>query len=217
MAKHEIPTVTSQPRPKLGTRYAARLRKEGQLPAVVYGHKQDNVPVTLDYRAFTDLLHHNVHLINLEVDSKREPCLIKDVQWDHLGSKIIHVDLARVDLSEEVDVEVEIVITGEPAALQQAGAVLSHPLDALEVRCRADEIPETITVDVGELGVNDAITVADLKLPEGVKAVTDAETVVAQITIVEEVPEEVEAEAAEGAEPEVIGRGGEEEEEGEEA
>lgn len=214
MAKHAIPQVKSQARPRVGTRYAARLRKEGLLPAVVYGHKQDNVPVAVNYREFTDLLHDNVHLIQLAVDSKTESCLIKEVQWNHLGTQIIHVDLARVDLSEEVEVEVELEFTGEPKALEQPGAVLSKPLDALEVSCRADEIPETITVDISELDLEGAITVADLKLPEGVKAVTDAETVVAQIVIVEEAPEDTEEPAAEGAEPEVIRReGGEEGEE----
>lgn len=215
MAKNNIPEVQTQVRERLGTRYAARLRQEGRLPAVIYGHKQDVVSISLDYREFTDLLHDHVHLIQAVVDSKTEPCLVKDVQWNHLGTQIIHVDLARVDLTEEVEVEVDLEITGETRALDQAGAILNHPENTITVACRADAIPEIITVDISELDVNESITVGDLKLPSGVRAITDADTVLAQIQIVEETPEE--EEAPEGAEePEIIGRGAEEEEGGEE-
>ncbi|MEX0655417.1 MAG: 50S ribosomal protein L25 [Phycisphaeraceae bacterium] len=212
MTTHEIPKVEARLRDRVGTRYAARLRKEGALPAVIYGHKQDPQSVAVDYRQFSDLLDDNAHLVEIHLDGKTEPCLIKDVQWDHLGVKLVHVDLARVDLTEEVEVEVELELTGEPKALEQAGAILDHPLQSIEIACRADAIPEIIKHDISELAVGDAVTVADLKLPAGVRAVTDAETVIAHIQVMEELSEE-EEEAAE-AEPEVIG-GRTEEEEGE--
>lgn len=215
MASQEIPTLESQPREHLGTRYSARLRKEGRLPAVVYGHKQENVAISLDYRELVDLLHENAHLIKITLDGgKTEPCLIKEVQWDHLGRQIIHIDLARVDLSEEVEVEVELTITGENKALDQSGVVLTHPATTIEVACRADGIPETIAVDISELEVGGTITVADLKLPAGVRAVSDPDTVLAQIEEVAAAAEE-EAEEAGAAEPEVIGRAAAEEEEAE--
>lgn len=218
MATQEIPKVQVQVRDRVGSRYAARLRKEGRLPAIIYGHKKDNLPVWVDYRQFVRLLHDNVHLIEAVVDSRSEPCLIRDVQWNHLGTAVVHVDLARVDLSELVEVEVELELVGQSdnKALQQAGAVLVHPVSSIEVKCRADQIPDRITVDLSGLELDQTLTVGDLQLPEGVQAVTDAETVIAQIQIVQETPEEVAAAEAGAAEPEVIGRGAEKKEEAQE-
>lgn len=213
MATRQIPKIQGQRRERTGSRYAYRLREQGQLPAVVYGHKQDTVPVAIDQRQFTDLIHQHYHLLELEFDSRSEPCLIKEVQWNHLGTQIVHVDLTRVDMAEEVEVELEVELKGEPAALQEEGAILNHPETSITVACRADQIPESLSADISELQIGDALTVADLKLPEGVRAVTDPETVLAQIQIVQEEPEEEEV-AAEGAEPEVIGKA-EEGEEGE--
>ncbi len=202
----DIPTLETTARDKTGSRYSARLREAGQIPAVVYGHKQDPVHVAVDAQVITGLLHENTQLVNAQVAGKTEPCLIKDIQWDYLGDHIIHVDLARVDLSEEVEVEVELELTGDPKSLQEAGAVLDHPLSTVTVKCRADAIPERLIHDISELTTDAPITVADLTLPAGVVAVTDPETIIAQVQIMAEIEEEeaVEAEAAEG-EPEVIG------------
>lgn len=213
MAQQKMPRIETEPRQRVGSRYAARLREEGKLPVVVYGHGQEPVSVTVDNKKFIEVLHGNAHLVELAVDGKTEACLIKEVQWDHLGRKIIHVDLARVNLNEEVDVEVEVRFTGEPKALETPGAVLERPMSVIEVRCLASNIPEAITVDISNLGIDEAITVADLKLPEGVTTTADPETMVARIGVIEEAPTEEAAPAEEGgAEPEVIGRGKKDEE-----
>ena len=214
MAKRDIPKVQGERRERTGSRYSHRLRASGQLPGVMYGHKQDSVPVAIDYDRFNDLLAHHHHLLELQFDSKSEPCLIKEVQWNHLGTKVLHVDLTRVDMSEEVEVELEVSLTGEPAALNEEGAILNHPETSITVACRADSIPDALSADIEHLGIGDALTVADLQLPDGVRAVTDPETVLAQIQVMQEEPEEEEA-VAEGEEPEVIGKEGEEEAEGE--
>lgn len=206
MAQQTMPRIETQPRERIGSRYAARLREAGRLPVVVYGHGQDPLHVSVDAKRFVDVLHDNAHLVELALDGNAEACLIKDVQWDHLGKKVIHVDLARVDLTEEVEVEVELEFVGEPAALNQPGAVLEHPETTLTVSCLANNIPESIKVDISNLAAEEMITVADVKLPEGVKAVTDEDTMLVRISIVEETEEEAAAEAA-TAEPEVIGRG----------
>ena len=136
---------------------------------------------------------------------------IKDVQWDHMSSNIIHVDFNRVDLNEEVTVDVEVTVKGDAVGLKTAGAILEHPLGTLEVICKATDIPEMIVVDVSGIEVGEAITVADLKLPAGVKAVTDAETIVATVNIMAEVEEE--ETDADTEEPEVIGRPAKEDDE----
>lgn len=205
MATQQLLKINAQTRPNLGTRSTAKMRGQGRLPAVVYGHKQDPAHISFDQKEVTDLLHQHAHLIEVVVDSKTEPCLIKDVQWDHLGSNILHVDLARVDLTEQVTVEVDLVLTGEPVGLKESGSFLQHGSDQLEVSCLASQIPSQIKVDISGLGVGDQITVGNLKLPTGVTATSDGETVIASIQIVAEEAEPIEGEAAAG-EPEVIGK-----------
>lgn len=205
--KTEIPQLHAEPRERIGSRYAARLREEGKLPAVIYGHGQDPVSITVNAKEAWEILHGHSQLINIELSGKTESCLIKDAQWNFLGSKIIHLDLARVDLSEEVEVEVALELHGEPPALEQPGAVLNHERNAITVKCRADAIPELFTLEIADLTTETAKTVADLEVPEGVTIVDEQETVLASIIIVQEMPDpDDETDAIEGDEPEVIGR-----------
>lgn len=198
------PKIHAEVRERTGSRYAARARAKGMLPGVIYGHKQDPIHVSVAAKELIELLHHNAHLIEVEVAGKSEPCLVKDVQWDHLGKRIIHVDLTRVNLSEEVEVELELQLIGEAIGLKQVGALLEQAAAKIEVKCRADAIPELLTHDVSAMEVGDSILVSDLKLPAGVTAVTDPDTLVAHLSVTKE---EAEEEVAEGADqPEVIGK-----------
>ncbi len=208
MSSKPIPQVAVAKREKLGSRYAARLRNPGRLPAVVYGHHQDPLHVSADAKELINVLHSHAHVIEVKVDDKTEPCLVKDVQWDHLGSKIVHVDLERVDLNETVTLEVDLKLVGEAIGLKEGGAILEHPLSSIEIQCLVTQIPDDIKVDVSNLAVGDTLLVRDLKLPTGVKTTLDEETVVASVSKVKEVV--IETTPAEGAaaaaQPEVIGR-----------
>lgn len=208
MAKQQIPTLEAKGRTKLGTHESARLRKAGRLPAVIYGHKKDPVHVTCDYKQLYDLVAQHARVIEVQHDGAKEPCLIKQVQWDHLGSQLVHLDFARVDLNERVKVDVQVHFTGEAIGLKEAGAFIEHPVTAIEVECLVTEIPESLTADVSKLAVGDTLTVKDLSLPPGVTAVTEPDVVLASVSMAAE--EEVVVEAVPGeegaAEPEVIGR-----------
>jgi len=134
MVSQNIPQIEAQPRDQLGSRHTARVRAAGQLPAVIYGHKQNPVHISFDQKQVTNLLHQHAHLIKVVIETKTEPCLVKSVQWDHLGSNILHLDLARVDLTETVIVEVDLELTGDPVGLKESGAFLQHPMDQIEVK-----------------------------------------------------------------------------------
>jgi len=189
-------------REKLGTRASRRLREKNLIPGIIYGHGQENIPVSMPAHDIALAIQHGEHLIEAELDGKRENFLIKDVQYDYLGHEIIHVDLTRVSLHERVQVTVPIVLRGTPVGVESEGGVLSQHLTELEIQCLVTNIPDELRVSVADMHVNDVLRVADLKLPEGVTTTEDPETVVASISVVEE---EVEAPAeAEAAEPEVI-------------
>jgi large subunit ribosomal protein L25 len=219
MSTTETPTLEVTPRTKIGTRYAKRDRAAGLIPAVIYGHKEGAVHVTVDAKIFTDILHHEAHLIDVKLDGKSQHTLIKDVQWDTYGINVIHVDLERVDLSETVEVEIELQLIGEPKALQEAGTVLDHPTTMITVSCRADSIPSHMEHSIADLGVGDPVTVADITPPAGVKIIMPEDQLICQISAVkvdDSVADAIEggAEASaetEAAEPEVIGKGGDEE------
>ncbi len=210
----EIPTIKAEPRKVAGSRATARLRNRGQLPAIVYGHKQDPEAVSLDYHAVDQHLQHGGHLVNLDLAGKVQPCLFKEAQYDHLGMQLLHIDLARVDLTERVKVHVPIELRGTPKGVAEGG-LLRHELPELEVECLVTDIPEHIRVNVAELALHQVLYVKDLRLEGNLKAVTDPETVVATVRLPQvEVVAPVAATPAEGAaaEPEVIAKGKIEEE-----
>ena len=212
MSTTETPTLEVTARTKTGTRYAKRDREAGLIPAVIYCHKKGPVHVTVDAKALTDILPNEAHLIDIQLDGKSEHTLVKALQWDTYGTHIIHVDLERVDLSETIEVEVELQLTGEPAALKESGTVLDHPTTMVKISCRADAIPSHLEHSIAELPLGQPVTVADLTPPAGVTIVMPDEQLICQISGVK-VKAEVE-EAIEGddsAEPEVIGKDKEEE------
>jgi large subunit ribosomal protein L25 len=206
---HDTPTLEAAPRTKLGSRYALRLREQGQLPAVVYGHQKDPVHVSIDAKDLLEILHDGAHLIEVKVDGGTEPCLIKDVQYDYLDTTPIHVDLARVNLDEEVEIELEINFEGRPVGLdQEDGAMLTHPHTAITIKCKANNIPDEITCDVSGLNVGDEIRISDLTLPEGVSVADEADILLAHVVIAAAAPEPEDTDGDEAAEPEVIGKDG---------
>jgi large subunit ribosomal protein L25 len=202
--KGTLKTLKVEPRTELGSRRTFRLRNAGKMPVVIYGHKKDPLHVSADAKQMSDLLHEHTRLLEVHVDNHVEPCLIKEVQWNHLGSQIIHVDLARVDLTEKVTVPVLVVLIGEPKGAKEAGAFLSHPVTEIEVECLVTQIPDEILADVANLGVDESLTAGELTLPEGVKLVSEPDTIIAQVQIAQEEEEPVVAAEGEAAEPELI-------------
>jgi len=199
----ETPTLEAHVRDRLGSRYAKRLRATGRMPAVIYGHGEAPLAVSLDAKETLRHLHHGSHVFRVVTDRGEETCLVKDLQFGHLGDDVIHVDLTRVDLDEEVDVQVHLEFVGAPAAAAKAGVVLTHVLNQIEVRCRVRAIPESIRVDLEKME-GDALTVGDLSLPEGCVAKTPAEDAVAHLEHVGETSEGEATEADAATSPEVL-------------
>ncbi len=203
----KTPSITATTRARTGSRYAQRLRKQGRLPAVIYGHETDPVSISVDEKEMLTHLKHGTHVLSLNVEGHaKETCLVKELQFGYLGDNVIHVDFARVDLDEEVHVHVHLNFVGEPASARKTGAILSHDLTELEVICRVNEIPDEIKVDLNLMEEATVLTVGELSLPPGLRATTHPGTPVAHISFVhkeEAVGEEVEV--VPGAEePEVI-------------
>jgi large subunit ribosomal protein L25 len=202
--------VKANTRKELGSRANKRLRDSGLLPGVIYGHKQAVVPVTLPRKEVANHIHHGAHLFNLAVDGQKETVLIKEVQYDHLGIELLHVDFARVDLNEKVTITVPLELKGTPKG-EADGGVLQQVLAELEIECLVTDIPDMIRHNVSEMALNSVLHVKELTLPPNVKVLQDEDLIVATVR---EIVEQAAAPEAESAEPEVIGRKAEDAAEG---
>lgn len=187
-----------------GSKAAVKVRKQGRVPAIVYGHKEEPVAVSLDAHDFVEGLHHGVRLLDVKLGKKKEKMIIKDVQYDHLCREVIHVDLMRVDVTERLKVMVPVELRGTAKGANEGGIIQQHA-DHLEVDCLVTDIPESIVVSVKELGIDDSVHAGDIELPAGVKLASPAEMLVVscRVVIAAKTTEELEAEAP--IAPEVIG------------
>jgi len=195
--------LKAEVRQRMGTKEADKLRKQGRIPAIVYGHKQQPVAIVLDARSFIEGLNTGRRLMDVQIDGKNEKMLIKDVQYDHLGKEIIHVDLMRVDVTEMVRVAVPIEFKGTAKGTHEGGMVEIHS-DHLDVECLVTNIPGRITVSIKEMVLGDAIHAKDIQLPDGVKLISSPELLMATCHEVAEVKTTEEIEAVTPAAPEVI-------------
>lgn len=196
--------VIARPRSELGSRANKRLRDAGHIPGVIYGHKEAVVPVTLPKKELTSYLGHGTHLFDLALDGKSEKVLVKEVQYDHLGIEIIHVDFARVSLDEKVEVTVPLELKGTPKG-EADGAVLQQIISELEIECLVTDIPEMIRHNVSEMEKDSVLHIRELQLPPGVRVLQDADLIVAMVREIQE-SAATEVTEAGAAEPEVIGR-----------
>lgn len=205
----EIKTIKASRRDPHGSRSAKRLRRSGQVPGIVYGHKQDPEAIALDRALVEHELESGAHIVQLDLGGRSETCLIKDVQFDHLGIELQHIDFARVDLNERVRVKVPIELRGH-AKGQEKGGVVSQQLMEIEVECLVTAIPSQLRVPIADLDLNQMLHIREVTLPEGVRAVGDPEAIVVMCReplAAVETPAATEAAAEGAAEPEVITKG----------
>lgn len=164
-----------------------KARREKKIPAVIYGPHLKNLNVNLDELSVTRYGGHKFESTIFELKSdvsalNKVKVLIKSVQKNPATQRPVHVDLYALDMNKPVRVNIEIKLTGESIGVKSEGGVLSQPLRDLEVECRPDSIPDALTVDISELGLNHSLHVSDIQLPDGVKAITAGERTVASVT-----------------------------------
>lgn len=191
-------SLKAEIREQMGSKAARKVRKQGRVPAVVYGHKQKPIAVSLDAHDFVEGLHHGYRLIDVKVGKSKEKMVVKDLQYDYLGKDIIHADLMRVDVTEMVRVTVPIDLKGAAAAKgTHQGGIIEEHVDHLEIECKAADIPETIVVGVKDVSIGDALHAGDIRLPDGVRLVSspDALLVTCHLVAAAKTTEQIEEEA----------------------
>lgn len=186
---------------KAGKSTARKLREKNLIPAVVYGKGLDSLPIVVNASKFNEIYRKHGHstILNLVLEGQTIPSIIKEVQYGILDNKIIHVDFQRVSMEEDIEADVPIVVEGA-GIIESKGAIVQHQLREVTVRCKAKDLPESITVDVSNMNVGDVVRVADLLVAETIKVLDDPEEIVLSIIVPER--SEVEEEQPEEAEKE---------------
>src|SRR6202521_5921700 len=205
---------------------ARRVRREGKIPAVVYGAGQDAVPVSVDPRHVLRILrsesgHNTIFDLALNGGEKAK-AMIVDWQYEPIKGHLLHIDLKRIAMDKALRVNVPIVLQGVPAGVKTEGGIMEQMLREVEIECLPGDIPSHIDADVSQLTFGKVLRVSELPHSDKIKFITDENQPVAHVTSVKEevvaTPDAAAAEAAAPAEPEVIKKGKQEtEEEGAEA
>jgi large subunit ribosomal protein L25 len=190
-------------RSTFGKGNARALRRGGSIPAVLYGRREDVVPLRIDEHVFRTFLRKNSENVLIDLDIKghgTETAMIREIQQHPVSKQtLLHADFVRVSLDEPVTAAVPIVLNGTPIGVRESDGVLEFPLRELSVHCLPALLPHEIQVDVNELDVNEIIHVGDLTVAEGIQVLDDSQTMVTAVSP-PKVEEEVAAEEIEGEE-----------------
>ena len=220
MAEKKEFKIQAKQRDGRGKNDARRARRDGMVPITVYGGGAETVAAVAPLRELAAILRsesgrNTIFTIDVEGVGASE-VMFHDRQIDPIRGRLIHADLTRLVKGQKIEVTVPLHLEGEPFGVKEKQGVLEQIFREIEIRCEPRSIPDSINVDVSHLDVHDVLHVSDLVVAEGIEILEDAEVVIATVGIVKE---EVEAapvvEGEEPAEPEVIGKGKKEEEEGE--
>lgn len=202
-------------REETGKEVAKKLRRDGKVPAVVYGGRKDPVAITVDRKAVSELVTKSEHgvrsvfLLKMAGSDQQRHAMIKEITIDPISRKMKHIDFVRVVMDELIKVTVPVHITGTAIGVKEGG-ILDWQVREVHIETLPTSIPDTIDVDVSALNGHDYLRVKDLQLPEGARILDDPERVVVGVTHAKaEVVDPALAEAA-VAEPEVIKKGKEE-------
>ncbi len=178
-----------------------KIRDEGNFPAVVYGNKTESTPIYLNSADFIKTIREAGRngVLTLQVDKQKYSVMLHDIQTDPLKNEIVHADFQVVDMKKEIDTEVSLSLVGEAKGTKEGG-VLQQSLYEISLKGLPQDIPSSIDVNVSDLGINDTITVGDIKVDKKLEITHDAEDTVASVLPPqqEEEPDSGEVQDAEG-------------------
>jgi large subunit ribosomal protein L25 len=205
-------TLKAEKRTDFKRSISRTLRKSGFVPGIYYIHGGENIAIKAPELSLRPVISTTEsRVINLDIDGEIRQCVLKDVQFDPITSKLIHFDLIGLKEGEKIRVEVPVKLAGNPVGVKEGG-LLQFIMHKLEVECLPSHLPSHIDLEITGLGIGDSIKVSDIKL-ENIAFMNDDNTVVVSVVPPTVVAEETPAAAAETpAEPEVITKGKKEEE-----
>ncbi len=210
-------TISAASREGIGVKGAlSKIRAEKKIPAVVYGGHKEPVSVTVSVKDLEKIVKAGKNtLVEMDLNGAKELALVKEIQYHAVTDNPIHADFQRVSMKDKMNVVVPLKLEGTPADVANYGAIIEHILREIEVRALVSAIPHEIVLDITPMTINKGLLAGDIKLPEGVELVTDAEAPVVHLAIPKEeaAPAPAAADAA-AAQPESSSTKGKKDEEG---
>ncbi len=204
-------TIKADKRDVFGKNAARRLRKQGQIPAILYGEGTISVPLTLTKKDIIAVLKSETGentIFKIAYDASEQDAMIKDVQVEPSSDEIVHADLILISMDKAIRVEVPIQLQGEPVGVKAEGGFVDFMTREVEIECLPRDIPDHIKVDISQLHLHQSLKISDITPPEGVKFISDPSAVIVLIEVPhkeeEVVKPEEEVVVAEPTEPEVI-------------
>ncbi len=185
-----------------GKRRVKRLRLTGKIPAILYGHGEANIMLSVDTRDVNAVVRRGTHFVELK-GAVTEHALVSEVQWDQIGTEVVHLDLTRVDLTETVDLDLPVDLRGQAVGIT-GGGVISQYTHNVRVRGAVNVMPDRLELRVNNLEVGHSLKACDILLPVGVSLLSSPEEVIVECAIPITTEEVASTDLA--AEPEVIGR-----------
>ena len=203
--------IKAETRKEVGKNAAGRLRRQGLVPAILYGGKTASQPLTLKKKDILEILKSQTGentIFRVTIDSQEKDVMLKDIQINPVTDELTHVDLIEISMDKPVRVAVPVELVGEPVGVKVEGGVADFLLRELEVECLPREIPEAIKIDISNLHIHQSIKVQNLDLPAGVRVYADPNAAIVVISSVAEeaapAPTEEVIEGVEAKEPELI-------------
>ncbi len=210
-------TISAAAREGIGVKGAlSKIRAEKKIPAVIYGGHKEPVSVTVSVKDLDKIIKAGKNtLVEVDLAGAKELVLVKEIQYHAVTDNPIHADFQRVSMKDKMDVVVPLKLEGTPADVANYGAIIEHILREIEVRALVSAIPHEIVLDITPMTINKGILAGDIKLPEGVELLTDAEAPVVHLAIPkEDAPAAAPAAADAAAQPESSSTKGKKDEEG---
>ena len=182
----EVMEIQAETRVGTGKRICKGLRREGKIPAIIYGGEGDSLPIAVNTAEVRKVLRsesgENSILRILYGKSQKVDAMLKDIQYDFLSTNLIHVDFLRIDLNKQVEVDVAVVLEGEPIGIKLEDGLLDFITREVRVRCLPTHIPHDIRVDISGLHTGNSVKVENLPAIEGVTYITASHIAICAVT-----------------------------------
>jgi large subunit ribosomal protein L25 len=184
MSKHSLNSVTLETRTDLGKTGAHRLRAQGKIPGVVYGHGT-STPITIDAKQLSELIlsGNRNHVVDATIGGARDSVLLRTIETHPITRKPLSVDFQRIASGESITASVPVTTTGTPAGVRDSGGVMDVVTHALDLKGPAQSMPDHLVVDVTELGLHEHVTAGRVPLPDGFALLTPPDTIVITVGI----------------------------------
>jgi large subunit ribosomal protein L25 len=179
-----VMTLKAESRNEVGKKIAKKLRREGRIPAIIYGEHKESIPISIAAADLKTILKSETGentVLRIHRDDVQVDAMLKELQYDYLSDHIIHADLIRIDLNKRVTVNIPVRITGTPVGVKTEGGFFDFMTREIRLRCLPTQIPREFVIDVTRMHAGESIKAEDVEMPEGSSLLTDAHAVVCSV------------------------------------